>query len=73
MKLLVDSRMSELTVTIKTLEANILARDGKIAMLEKTNSELYASLNAAVAKCDEMEQYSKRENLIISGIPASAA
>lgn len=73
MKLLVDNRMSELTITIKNLEANILARDGKIAMLEKTNSELHASLNAAVAKCDEMEQYSKRENLIISGIPASVA
>jgi hypothetical protein len=58
MMLLVDNRMSELTVIIKNLKANILARDGKIAILEKTNSELYASLTAAVAKCVEMEQYS---------------
>jgi len=62
----VDNAIEKLTHELKQ-------RDVIIANLQKDNSELKAKLNSQSQYIEQIETYSKQENLIIQGLPSNMA
>ena len=64
----VESQLADLTATIKCLQNDIQVRDDKIRKLESDNSALRHDLNRCNIRISALELYSRRDNLIISGL-----
>ena len=65
-------KLDDLSATIQALQTDLKLRSKTMNLLEAANSELQAKLSAAEVKLEESEQYnSRRDNLIISGLPAT--
>ena len=63
--------MAELKTTIKMLQTDITAKDDTISTLVAANTALENNFKLASHKLDNISQYSRRDNLIITGISAS--
>ena len=79
-KLTIDEKFAALTNTIDGLRAtidflrnDIKTRDDQIAKLKSDNVDLSQKISDLKQKNDALEQYTRRDNLIISGIPCSFA
>ena len=67
-----QTKLDDFSATIKALQTDLKLRSKTMNLLEAANSELQAKLSAAEVKLEESEQYnSRRDNLIISGLPAT--
>ena len=62
--------MAELEATIKMLQTDIAAKDDTISKLVAANKALGNNLKLASRELDHIEQYSRRDNLVITGISA---
>ncbi len=68
-----DQRFDQLNARIATMSADLASRDKRIADLHDENNRLKADMSALQLKNDELEGYSRRDNLILTGIPATTA
>jgi len=64
-KLAVDS-------SVESLRQDLKQRDGQIGVLAKENKELKAKLQTQADYLNQLETYTKQENLIIHGIPLAS-
>ncbi len=69
----IDMKINELVATVKTLQAECAARKGEIAQLQKKYKDVNDNMEKAEKKLFDLEQYTKRDNLVISGLPATVA
>jgi hypothetical protein len=58
--------------SISDLQVLVMAKDSIITDLKEENKDLRVRLDALETELDDKEQYSKRNNLIISGLPVTA-
>lgn len=68
-----EIKIDELSSLVKKLQADVAARDTKIDGLVADIKKLRGELHDANMEIQSLEQYSRRDNLVISGIPSSAA
>ncbi len=63
----------ELNATIKMLQLDINFKQQHIFSLEENNKLFTDKIKQLEVNLDDIEQYSRKENLVISGIPSSFA
>lgn len=68
-----NKRFDELNAQVATLRADLATRDKRLADLQLENTSLKSEISVLQTKCDTLEGYSRRDNLVITGIPATAA
>jgi hypothetical protein len=73
MKELVIKRFDELSASIAMLKAEITQHVAENDQLRKMNDELLKSNKGLSEKCDYLENYQRRDNLIIAGLPLVSA
>ena len=79
-KLTVDEKFNELNLkleglrtTISLLRNNIKSRDDQITKLTSDNEDLTKTITDLKQKNEALEQYARRDNLIIAGISSTFA
>lgn len=68
-----SDQMKTLNATIAAMRTDILSRDESINKLKLENASLISETNALKKALDDIEQYQRRDNLVISGLPGSFA
>lgn len=68
-----SDKVDSLNATIQVMRTEIASRNDTVAKLTAQNASLVVEVDNLKKNVDELEQYSRRDNLIISGIPASFA
>ena len=66
---LLEKEIGTLTASLKILQAELNAKEAVITTLESTNTSLLEDLSKAEVNIDSLEQYTRRDNLVITGIP----
>ena len=69
----IDMKLNELTTTVKLLQAEVTSCKDEVADLQNTNKNLSDRLAVAESKINNLEQYSRRDNLVITGLTTTAA
>ena len=64
-----EKEIGTLTASLKILQAELNAKEAVITTLESTNTSLREDLAKAEVNIDSLEQYTRRDNLVITGIP----
>jgi len=65
--------IGEIKANLQTLQLKLEECTEQVKNLQTINAELSTKLEKEAAARDELEQYSRRDNLLITGIPASMA
>ena len=68
-----EDKIGELSVLVKRLQSDLALSDSRLDDLTAENRKLRNDLQTAAAEVRNLEQYSRRDNLVISGLPATFA
>ena len=68
-----NQRFDGIDAHIATLRSDLASRDKRISDLQDENNRLRADMSALQLKNDALEGYSRRDNLIFTGVPSTAA
>ena len=68
-----ENEINKISLTVSGLQGDCSARDIVITQLRTENTALKSQLSDIVSKRNEMEQYSRMDNLVINGLKTSAA
>ena len=68
-----ENRINEVIGNIKKLQKKAAVRSSKIDDLQRCNEDLLGKLKKTEAALNAAEQYSRHDNLIITGLPATLA
>jgi hypothetical protein len=66
-------KVDSLNTTVQVIRTEIASRNDAVAKLTAQNASLVVEVDKLKMSVDELEQYSRRDNLIITGIPSSFA
>ena len=69
----IDVKLNEFTTTVKVLQAEVTSRKDDVADLQNTNKNLSDRLAVAKGKINDLEQYSRCDKLVITGLITTAA
>ena len=69
----IDVKLNELTTTDKLLQAEVTSHKDEVADLQNTNKNLSDRLAVAEGKINDLEQYSRLDNLVITGLTITTA
>ena len=69
----IDVKLNELTTTVKLLQAEVTSRKDEVADLQNTKKNLSDRLAVAEGKINDLEQYSRSTNLVITGLTTTVA
>lgn len=79
-KLIIDEKFADvmrtvdgLNATVELLRTEIKAKDASLGQLKKENDDLKIGLADLEKTNDELQQYLRKDNLVITGIPTSFA
>ena len=70
---LLEDKLSELSVLVKRLQSDLALRDSCFDELTAENRKLRNDLQTAATEVRNLEQCSRRDNLVIFGLPATFA